>query len=266
MPFLIFNNYNKMNRKYILITIIFIAIVGGVVLSYQYWLAKKEVVSREETELAITEAKPVEVLFKDLKTGRNEIKGMIIEKIEPKLLCNVKDLEELEKEFIGYIYKGMQMERGWYQVICDVESKAQVKMIGLDMPDLFWVAGFNIIDKSGNIVDEQEPLEFYRKKLKIYFFRYVSKIYFLLSNYEEGAMGNYDLYVIDQNENVKPIFSWSCNEYIGEFCMFNYALRYKNNLYLKVGEEIWDFGEDDILKNKFPANKIIIKDSEISFE
>jgi len=252
-----------MNRKYILITIVFIAIVGSIVLSYQYWLAKKGIEPREETESLIIEAKPVEVLLKDLKAGRNEIKGVIIERIEPELLCDVR---ESEKEFIGYIYKGMQMERGWYQIICDVENQAKIKIVGLDMPDLFWVAGFNIIDKNGNIVDEQEPLEFYRKKLKIYFFHYADKIYFLLSNYEKGATGNYDLYVIDQNENVKLIFSWSCNEHIGEFCMFNYGLGYKNILYLSIGKEIWDFGEDDALKNKFPASKIIIKDSEILFE
>jgi len=80
------NNQNT-NWKYLLILIVFVAVVSGGILIYQpQWSLQREIKTLE-IKLPQKQEKTIEVLLRDLKEGRNEINKAIIEKIKPNLLC-----------------------------------------------------------------------------------------------------------------------------------------------------------------------------------
>jgi len=283
---------SKTNWKFILIVLILAFIVGGGILGYQYWLVEK---MEKETKIPgskIPNKKEfTEIPLEELKEGRNKIGEIVIEKIKPEVVCDVKDFEGIKTKYveeskeIGKIGKMTIKFLGWesgheggdYEITCNMEDKAKVKIIGwspgYDEEFSIYIEAFYILDKENKVVDKEEtekelPHPF-TKLPKVLSFSFNQKIYFLFSAgiYAGKALAftEYRLYVIDQNGKVRLIHSWECNEY-KESCSLDYVLKYKNNLYLKIGNEIWDLGENDTLKDKFSANKIIIKDSKISFE
>jgi hypothetical protein len=73
----------------------------------------------------------------------------------------------------------------------------------------------------------------------------------------KGGISNLFLYVIKEDGHVVPVKSswggtleWQCDE-LNEDCSIEYILEYKENLYLAIGEYIWDLGKDDAFKSKF---------------
>ncbi len=267
-------NNSKTNWNYLLIIIILASIVGGGILIYQYRLSQEELELPEVEKGPFLKEEYIEIPLDELKEGRNEIKGVIIEKIKPELLCDTRDLKGFEKEFIGDTYKGIQKEEGWHELACIIEDKAKVKIIGFEwnIEEEINVVNFIVIDKNNNVLYEQykenEGLELNIEKAQIQIFYYNNKIYFLICDnvyLPKTIITTYFLYVIDREENVKLISSWGCNKY-ETLCSLNCGIRYKNNLYLKIGDEIWELDEGDVLKNKFPANKIKIQNDKIYFE
>lgn len=289
-----FKNQNT-NWKYILIILILAFIVGGGILIYQYrWLPSEELklpeVKKEIKPLVVEEY--IEIpLTELLKEGENKIGNVVVETIKLELLCDLNLLKNFkttssilkEGEYIGkmgemtikfigeHFLEHPQREGGYYEVACNVENKAEVKIIG-------WSHGyeefevnavyFAVIDKNNKLIDEDKYIEFYEKCGKVEFFHYNGKTYFLISG---GVYGNrtgntlFVLYAINRDGNMKKVGGWGCDEY-NETCKPNSIMGHQQNLYLEIGDEIRDFGQDDVLKNKFPANKIIIKDSEVLFE
>jgi uncharacterized protein YneF (UPF0154 family) len=272
-------NNPSTNWKYVLIVIILALITGGF-LTYQYFLTQREI--KEEIQITppikVSQEKYIEVPLEELKEGENEIDNVTIEKIKPRFLCDGVNMCYVEWDYTNDTYNiecckeiSHRYERGiklpQCEFICNVEDKAKVKMIGeLAGPgeEYFLIDSFSVIDKEENIVDTQgeEGELFFTQYAIVEFFNFDSKTYFLIRGNKvvrgEKPKKIFFLYVIDKEGKVK--FVALGPEKIG------YALKYKNNLYLRIGNEIWEFDENDVLKNKFPANKIIIKNKEISFE
>ncbi len=268
----------KTNWRYLLIVIIVAILVGGILI----WQSQK---FQGETKLLEikSEAKKEKILelsLEELKEGSNEIENVFIEKIKPKFLCDgvhmcyidwnfMEDPPVFNAECCKIIeYKGGSA----CEFICDVEGKAKVKMIGRVAglgSDEFDIDSFSILDKKGKIIDKRErfvidkidePL-FSSTYLEVEIFNFTDKIYFLIQGdavIKHESKNLFFLYVVDQEGKMKFITSGAGS--------IDYGLRIGKNFYLKVEEILWQFGEDDTLKNKFPANKIIIKDSEISFK
>lgn len=265
----------KTNWKYLLIVIIVTFIIGGGILVYQKWEQyqfgiEPEVKPRTEKEF-------VEIPLEELKEGENKIHNIVIKKIKPELLCDVKNLEELKPKFIDYMYFRGHSWGDYYELTCNIENKAKIKMIGWNWKDSginqpINVVKFLILDEVNNIIDKQgegdDLVEFYEDKGKVEIFHFNDKIYFFVHGGAYGTKtGNsqYFLYGINRDRNIKFIAKWWCDE-LRESCNPEYGIGYENSVYLKIGEEIWQFGEDDVLKNKFTADKLIIKNSEISFQ
>jgi len=287
---------SKTNWKYLLVVIILAFIIGGGILGYQYWWLPQKEIELPEIKKEIKPAieKLVEVPLEELKEGENKIGNIIIEKIKQKVLCDLGTIE-LGAKFEEFM-EGLKIKVGELEikkleefsgeelsaeVTCNIENKAKVKMWSSgwekEYSSKVVVMSFFVLDKNNNIVDKrgggEEYIEFREEASKVKIFHYNDKTYFLVYGGTYGMEAGYNyyfLYVIDEEGKIKIISPWECDVFWegGEWrgCNLDYAIGYKQNLYFKVGNEIWEFNENDVLKNKFPANKIIIKDSEISFE
>ena len=269
---------SKTNWRYLLIVIIFFFIFGAGILSYQRWLSKEEIKLPEVKKEIEPEIKKevIEVPLDELKEGENRINNTVIKKIKPKLLCDVENLEELKPKFIGYMYFRGHGWGDYYELTCNIENKAKIKMIGWNRKDSginqpINVVKFFILDETNNIIDKQgegdDLVEFYENRGKVEIFHFNDKTYFFVHGGVYGMKtGNsqYFLYGVNKNRKIKLINKWWCDE-LSESCRPEYGIVYENSMYLKVGNEIWELDENDNIKNKIPANKIIIKDDEIFF-
>jgi len=281
-----FNN-SKTNWKYILIVAIVAFIVGGGILGYQYWFPVPYAATN-----TMPESQTIEIPLEKLKDGENKIGNITIERIKPKPLCYSGDFARGEfGEFNGGIKK-IEVANGKgesYELTCDIENKAKVKVIvSTSSPDLFNIENILVIDNNNKIIaqlgkDEQEDTEFDTFGAYVSILGYNKKIYFLLNRSATLrvptplGIDDFFLYVINEEGNVKNVYSWSCD--FQESCHIAYGLGINQNLYLEVekyiqpskpgkiyNKEIWQIGKDDIIINKFPANKIIIEDGEVSFQ
>lgn len=259
----------KFSLKHILILILFISIVSAGILYYQSFLKRKVKI----LETKVQRQRAIEISLNELKEGENKIGNVIVEKISPKLLYDgVNDGprgENVESKIVGYEYIH-EIPVPYYEFIYSLKDLAKVKMFGrLAGPgeEYYYIFGFLISDNRGNVVDERGQLEenTTEKSLEIYdyaqikSFAFSDKVYFLIQGKRfKGDENLFFLYSINQEEEIKFMISATGD--------IDYGLKAKNIFYLKVGNEIWQFDENDILKNKFLANKIIVQNGEILFK
>jgi hypothetical protein len=186
------NKKLKTNWEYLLIVITFGFLVGASILYFQYrWLSQKPIESpaveiKKESKLE-TKEKFVEILLEELKDGENKVGDIVIEKNKPKLICDAGNPKELERKLIGDVYLGEQREGGYYELTCNIDTKAKIKMVGWNPG---WeefsvnVISFSITDKNGNIIEkrggEDGTIAFYEDKGKVETFHHNGKVYFLI--------------------------------------------------------------------------------------
>lgn len=277
------------NWKYFLIVIILAFLIGGGILYYQYWWT-----SQEETGLPeVKKEEFVEVALEELKKGESQIKNIIIGKFKPELLCIPSQCVLFKnKTLIERLPRSHE-----YELTCDIKNKAKVKIVGwvetlgtverigeksaretveaggaiIENGDLIIIDeecridGFSIIDKSGNVIDKRggrgiDEILGFDVETTVKFFDYNDETYFFIHGERFDLPRNLSfLYVVGKEGKIKFITSGPES--------IDYVLSYKDNLYFHTEQKnIWEIGEDGILRNKFPADKIIIKDSEISFQ
>lgn len=267
----------KTNWKYLLIAIT-LAFIGGGILVWQYkWLPEQEIKLPEAKQEIKPEIKEefIEVALEELKEGENRIGEVIIEKIIPKVFCDIGIVGGfLEWPDEKGEWWELDNEPDYFTFTCNIKNKAKVKMTGWNGRGA--IEFFSIIDKNDNLIDQHERdeiFEFREDTAKVEIFDYNKKTYLLVHGGTYGmktGVSHYFLYVIDEKENIKFITKWSDNliecEFLQIVCGLDYGIGYKDNLYLKVGKEIWELDENDTIKNKYPANKIKIQNDKIYFE
>ena len=203
--------------------------------------------------------------FKEMESGKINIGGISVEKI---------DLFSLED-------KTCRNEEEGFIITFKVNEKVRVEMYGgqeqgcPEDTNSYYLYSFTVFNGNEVVTSKMVEFEGMTHAGGVQSFNYNNKTYILVSGGMYGNKAGYSeffLYVIDKNGDIKPVksswggeFSWGCDNHRAHRCSINYGIGYNNNLYLYTDREIWNFGENDVFRDKIYANSMIAENRKLYF-